>query len=169
MMQHNKDISIEIPWMRTEEYLEKLYSDPKFIIIDEAEVANTTYYKVAFLENLKLYQIENNLPCSQNVHCFRLKKQEATKKYYQHLVTITDDVYLFFEENSRYTHSNSPRLFMEEKLRQGLEGKDIEEKGVKYKEYLMLLDELIFGDKVTHRNSNESSISHSGRQTDENV
>lgn len=144
MMQHKKENAIKIPWMTTEEYLEALYSDPKFTKIDEAEVSGTTYYKVAFLENLKLYQNEHNLPCNQKIHCFKLKKHEDTKKYYRHLVTITDEVYLFFEESSRYTHSNSPILFIEEKLRQGLDGKDIEEKGIKYEEYLMLLQELDF-------------------------
>lgn len=130
-----------IPWMTTEKYVESLYSNPLLVSIKEEEVLDTTYYQISFLENLQYYQMENNLPYSRNIHCFKMIKKESTEKYYRHLGGM-NEVYLFFEEESRYTCSNSPELFFEERVRQGLEPKDIKERGYKYKEYLWLLDEL---------------------------
>ncbi|MDO4396756.1 MAG: hypothetical protein Q4C51_08260, partial [Clostridia bacterium] len=60
--------------MTTEKYVDSLYSNPLLVSIKEEEVLDTTYYQISFLENLQYYQMENNLPYSRNIHCFKMIK-----------------------------------------------------------------------------------------------
>lgn len=136
--------NMEFSWIPTDEYLRMLRSGSRLEAVGVERFANSTYYRIAFRENLKSYQEENGLPCSEKIHCFRMKMGFGTEKYYKRLAALdNDEVYFFFEGDSRYTHANSPELFIEERLRQGIAKKDVEEGNVRYREYLELLNESV--------------------------
>lgn len=136
--------SIMIPWVPTNEYIKSLRDDPKFSEVNAENIKSFVgepSYTTDFLQNLKWHQEEKGIPYSEKVHCFQLKYELGREKYFKHLFRSEKNVYLLFEEVSRYTFSNSPELFVEEKLRQGISKKDVEEKGIVYEDYLSYLNE----------------------------
>lgn len=132
--------SEKFQWIPTNMYLKMLREDAKFVEDDAEKVVGETAYNIGFSQSLKWFQEENGLPCSKKIHCFRLKKEAETEEYLRHVPKEDKAVYLLFEEESRYTYSNSPNLFTEERIKQGIRETDVEEKNDKYLEYLDLLN-----------------------------
>lgn len=134
--------SKKFPWIPTEEYLKMLREDPRFVKVEGnvSAIVGKDTYNIAFLQNLKWFQEENGYAFTQKVHCFQLIKEAETEEYLKHVPRGDKVVYLLFEEDSRYTYSNSPRLFIEERLKQGVQDADVLEGNNRYLDYLDLLN-----------------------------
>ena len=133
------NLQMTYPWISTKEYVRQLENNKNFTKETMENLFSESLYSV-ILQNIKWYKEINFEPSEDVIHCFSLKRNEETERYF-HEVPENDVVFLF-EEESRYTYSNSPSLFKEERLRQGVSTADIKSNNIRYREYRCLYENL---------------------------